>query len=171
MSAEQFPEPLQVYYQGNYIADISLPAICSSGGSGVPNLQTTGTLTIRNKGDFIQFATDLLLNPSFTWNVRTDKLRVLALGTIFDNVVLSKDISFSAFDGLPGVTITNPQFPSDSANGIALDVGTAIPSPSNLGVQLGTATFTINFMGSQSESFLKVPFHRFSPTDFVNSIA
>ncbi|GAA5951249.1 hypothetical protein JCM3765_002422 [Sporobolomyces pararoseus] len=144
----QFPEPLQVYYQGNYIADISLPAICSSGGSGVPQLKTTGTLTIHDKGKFTQFATDLLLNPSFTWNVRTDKLRVLALGTIFDNVVLSKDISFSAFDGLPGVTITNPDFPSDSPNGIALDVGTAIPSKSNLGVQLGTATFTIGFMDS-----------------------
>ncbi|GAA5937070.1 uncharacterized protein JCM15063_000146 [Sporobolomyces koalae] len=144
----EFPEPLQVYYEGNYIADIELPAICSSGGSGVPNLQTTGKLTIVNKGDFIKFATDLLLNPSFTWNVRTSKLRVLALGTIFDNVVLSKDISFSAFDGLPGVTITNPDFPSDSANGIALDVGTAIPSRSNLGVQLGTATFTINFMNT-----------------------
>ncbi|GAA5914535.1 uncharacterized protein JCM6883_003197 [Sporobolomyces salmoneus] len=145
----EFPEPLQVYYEGNYIADISLPAICSSGGSGVPNLQTTGVLTIHDKGKFTDFATDLLLNPSFTWNVRTEKLRVLALGTIFDNVVLSKDISFSAFDGLPGVTITNPDFPSDSANGIALDVGTAIPSRSNLGVQLGTATFTIGFMGSE----------------------
>lgn len=114
-------------------------------------MKTTGTLTIHDKGKFTQFATDLLLNPSFTWNVRTEKLRVLALGTIFDNVVLSKDISFSAFDGLPGVTITNPDFPSDSPNGIALDVGTAIPSKSNLGVQLGTATFTIGFMGSNSE--------------------
>jgi hypothetical protein len=143
-----------VYYEGNYIADIELPAICSSGGSGVPNLQTTGVLTIHDKGRFTAFATDLLLNPSFTWNVRTSKLRVLALGTIFDNVVLSKDISFSAFDGLPGVTITNPNFPSDSANGIALDVGTAIPSPSNLGVQLGTASFNIEFMGTDSECFL-----------------
>ncbi|GAA6063179.1 hypothetical protein JCM10212_003114 [Sporobolomyces blumeae] len=144
----EFPEPLEVYYKGNHIANIALPAICSSGGSGVPNLQTTGVLTITDKGRFTDFATDLLLNPSFTWNVRTDKLRVLALGTIFDNVVLSKDISFSAFDGLPGVTITNPDFPSDSPNGIALDVGTAIPSLSNLGVVLGTATFEASFMGT-----------------------
>ncbi|GAA5969858.1 hypothetical protein JCM21900_004182 [Sporobolomyces salmonicolor] len=145
----QFPEGLEVFYEGRHIADLSLPAICSSGGSGVPNLQTTAILTITDNTRFTSFATDLLLNPSFTWNVQTDKLRVLALGTIFDNVVLSKNVSFQGFDGLPGVVITNPDFPSDSPDGIALDVGTAIPSPSNLGVQLGTATFIVNFMGQE----------------------
>ncbi|GAA5897781.1 hypothetical protein JCM8208_000260 [Rhodotorula glutinis] len=143
----EFPEGLRVNYKGNYIADLALPPICSSGGSGVPSLTTTATLTIRNKGQFTDFATDLLLNPDFTWTVSTDKLRVYALATIFDDVTLSKDIGFRAFDGLPGVTITRPDFPRDSANGIALVTDTAIPSLSNLGVQLGTATFTASFQG------------------------
>lgn len=94
------------------------------------------------------------LARSFTWTVSTDKLRVYALATIFDDVTLSKDIGFRAFDGLPGVTITRPDFPRDSANGIALVTDTAIPSLSNLGVQLGTATFTASFQGEVGASTL-----------------
>jgi hypothetical protein len=45
------------------------------------------------------------------------------------------------------VTITRPDFPSDSPHGIALKTETAIPSLSNLGVQLGTATFIAKFEG------------------------
>ncbi|GAA6057282.1 hypothetical protein JCM3770_004534 [Rhodotorula araucariae] len=145
----EFPEGLEVFYEDQHIADLALPPICSSGGSGVPNLSTTAVLTIRDKGRFTAFATDLLLNPSFTWTVSTTKLRVLALQTIFDNVSLSKQISFQAFDGLPGVTITRPDFPRDSANGIALVTDTVIPSLSNLGVQLGTATFLASFQGEE----------------------
>lgn len=59
----EFPQGVQVIYKGNHIADLALPSICSSGGSGVPNLQTTATLTITDKGRFTGFATDLLLNP------------------------------------------------------------------------------------------------------------
>lgn len=73
----------------------------------------------------------------------------MAIGTIFDNVVLQKDVSFDAFNGLPGVTIVNPDFPrdSDSPKGIALVTDASIPSPSNLGIQLGTATFDIIYEG------------------------
>ncbi|GJN94719.1 hypothetical protein Rhopal_007810-T1 [Rhodotorula paludigena] len=132
----EFPEGLQVIYEGRHIADLSLPPICSSGGSGVPNLATTATLTIRDKG-------------RFTWTVTTDKLRVSALQTIFENVTLRKDLTFQAFNGLPGVTITRPDFPRDSENGIALVTETDIPSSSNLGVQLGTATFIASFQGTE----------------------
>lgn len=94
---------------------------------------------------------------SFTWTVSTDKLRVYALQTIFDDVTLSKDIGFRAFDGLPGVTITRPDFPRDSENGIALVTDTAIPSLSNLGVQLGRATFTASFQGETGASAVPSP--------------
>ncbi|SGY79107.1 BQ5605_C008g05044 [Microbotryum silenes-dioicae] len=142
-----FPEGVQVIFQGNYIADIALPDICSPGSTNVPNLQTTGTLTIRDLGKFTDFATYLLLNPSFTWTITTKKLRVYALQTIFDNVTLTKNITFSAFNGLPGVTIVNPDFPSDVQDGIALVTETAIPSQSNLGVNLGTVNFKAYFEG------------------------
>lgn len=82
-------------------------------------------------GRFTDFATFLLHNPSFEWTIHTDKLRVTALGTIFDNVSLSKSISFKAFNNLPGVTISNFKLPSDDpAGGIHIETDSVIPSQS-----------------------------------------
>src|ERR1700733_417744 len=78
---------------------------------------------------FTSFATFLLHNPSFEWTISTPNLQVTALGTIFNNVSLSKQVTFQAFDGLPGVTINNFQLPSDDpAGGIHIQTGTLIPS-------------------------------------------
>ena len=80
---------------------------------------------------FTEFATFLLHNSNFTWTISTSKLRLTALGTTFDNVTLSKEVSFSAFNGLPGVTISNFQLPSDDpAGGIHIETDANIPSPS-----------------------------------------
>lgn len=80
---------------------------------------------------FTVFATYLLHNPSFTWTISTDKLQVEALGTIFDNVSLKKDIQLTALNGLPGVTINNFMLPSDDpAGGIHIETDALIPSSS-----------------------------------------
>lgn len=63
----EFPEPVDVIWEGNKIAEITLPAICSTGSAGVPNLQTTANLVITDKGRFTDFAAFILLNPGFTW--------------------------------------------------------------------------------------------------------
>lgn len=79
---------------------------------------------------FTNFAIFLLQNPSFDWTISTDKLRLTALGTIFENVSLRKTVSFKAFNGLPGVTISNFRLPSDDpAGGIHIDTDSDIPSP------------------------------------------
>lgn len=65
----EFPQGVQVIWQGSHIADIALPPICSSGGVGVPNLETTGVLTISDLKRFTDFATYILLNPGFVWTV------------------------------------------------------------------------------------------------------
>ncbi|KAJ6593726.1 hypothetical protein B0H19DRAFT_32612 [Mycena capillaripes] len=145
-----FPEPLSVAWQGQTIAQIALPSVCASANTGVPNYSTSARLTITDSAKFTDFATFLLHNPEFTWTVSTSKLRLTALGTIFDNVVLSKDISFKAFNGLPGVTISNFQLPSDDpAGGIHIETDAGIPSPAQLGIDLGTVSFTSFFMGSE----------------------
>lgn len=78
---------------------------------------------------FTEFATFLLHNPSFDWTISTSKLRVTALGTIFDNISLSKVITLKAFNGIPGVIINNFQLPSDDpAGGIHIETGANIPS-------------------------------------------
>lgn len=64
-------------------------------------------------------------------------------------VVLTKNISFSAFNGLPGVSIVNPDFPGDSGSSILLVTESLIPSPSNLGIDLGTVSFVASFEGQE----------------------
>ncbi|KAJ7497141.1 hypothetical protein FB451DRAFT_1457944 [Mycena latifolia] len=145
-----FPEPLSVVWQGENIAQIALPPVCAAANTGVPDYTTSARLTITDSAKFTDFAIFLLHNPDFTWTVSTPKLRLTALGTIFDNVVLSKDISFKAFNGLPGVTISNFQLPSDDpAGGIHIETDAGIPSPAQLGIDLGTVGFTSFFMGSE----------------------
>lgn len=90
-----FPDGVSVTWQGRVIANIALPPMCSTGSIGVPNLQTSSLLTITNLDAFTDYATYILLNPSFEWTISTNTLQVEALGTIFNNVVLIKNISFT----------------------------------------------------------------------------
>ncbi|KAJ7647487.1 hypothetical protein FB45DRAFT_200334 [Roridomyces roridus] len=146
----EFPEPVNVVWQDQHIAQIALPPVCAAANTGVPDYVTSGHLTITDLDAFTDFATFLLHNPDFTWTISTPSLRVTALGTIFDNVILSKDVSFKAFNGLPGVTISNFQLPSDDpAGGIHIETDAMIPSPAQLGIDLGTVTFTASFMGTE----------------------
>lgn len=126
----EFVEPVTVTWQGKQIAEITLPDICAAADDGVPNYQAMGHLTITNQDDFTAFAGFLLHNEEFEWTISTNKLRVRALGTIFDNVVLEKTVSFKAFNNLPGVSIANFQLPSDDpAGGIHIETDVTIPSP------------------------------------------
>lgn len=86
-------------------------------------------LIVTRLNRFTSFATALLHEPTFEWTVSTSKVRLTALGTIFENVTLSKVVSFKAFNGLPGVTISNFKLPSDDpAGGIHIETDALIPS-------------------------------------------
>ncbi|KZP04128.1 hypothetical protein FIBSPDRAFT_1011937 [Athelia psychrophila] len=79
-------------------------------------------------------------------NRLTPELQVKALGTIFYDVSLSKDITLAAFNGLPGVTISNFQLPGDDpTSGITIETEAVIPSPSQLGIDLGTVGFLAHY--------------------------
>ncbi len=145
----EFPEPIQVVWQGRNIAEISLPPICSAPGIGVPNLETTGQLRITDNGAFTDFATFILLNPSFTWTISSNAVIVRALGISFSRVQLTKQISLDVFNRLPGVTIKNLDvLSSNGPNSLNYDTDASIPSPSALGVELGTTIFHVFFQGT-----------------------
>ncbi|KAF8557967.1 hypothetical protein OG21DRAFT_1504634 [Imleria badia] len=142
----EFVDPVTVNWQGNDIATISLPPVCAAANTGVPNYAAQGKLIITDQTQFTSFATYLLHNPSFDWTISTSSLRVTALGTIFDNVSLTKTITLKAFNNLPGVTISNFQLPSDDpAGGITISTDSLIPSPAQLGIDMGTVTFQAYF--------------------------
>ena len=126
----EFTEPLTVTWQGKQIATISLPSICVAANDGVPKYESSGRLVISDQDEFTSFAEFLLHNEEFEWTISTDQLRLYALGTIFDGVVLEKSVSFKAFDNLPGVSIVNFKLPSDDSDGgIHIETDATIPSP------------------------------------------
>lgn len=142
----EFVEPLTVTWQGQDIATIALPTVCSAANTGVPDYRPSGTLTITDQTSFTAYTTYLLHNPSFEWTISTSKLRLTALGTIFDNITLNKTISLKAFNNLPGVTISNFQLPSDDpAGGITIKTDSLIPSPAQVGIDLGMVGFQAYF--------------------------
>ncbi|KII92866.1 hypothetical protein PLICRDRAFT_102438 [Plicaturopsis crispa FD-325 SS-3] len=141
-----FVEGVDVTWQGNKIATIALPPACAAANAGLPEYTPKGHLTITDQDQFTTFATYLLHNEEFEWTISTDKLRLNALGTIFDNVSLSKKVSFKAFNGLPGVTISNFELPGDyPGGGITIATDADIPSPAQLGIDLGTVGFDAYF--------------------------
>lgn len=144
----EFTEPLTVTWQGRNIAKLSLPPICAFANVGVPNLVTSGRLTITNLGAFTDFATFILANPSFQWTVSSNRLTVRALQIIYSNVIISKNIDFKAFNGLPGVTTYNFDVYGETSNSLLIRTGASIPNPATLGIQLDTANFEIFFMGT-----------------------
>ncbi|KAE8229507.1 hypothetical protein CF326_g5523 [Tilletia indica] len=141
----EFLEPLTVIWQGNAIATISLPGICAEANKGVPDYRSNGRLQITDQDRFAKFATSILHTESFTWTVTTDKLRVHALGLQFDNVNLTKQVSFSAFNDLPGVKITDFTIPGQTEDSLKIQTTSIIPSKAGLGIELGDAKFDITF--------------------------
>ncbi|KAF5366753.1 hypothetical protein D9758_006528 [Tetrapyrgos nigripes] len=98
----EFTEPVKVEWEGSSIAMIELPFIIAAGGKGVPNYCPDARLIVTDQDKFTQFSIFIFTNPSFSWTIFTDKLRltVTSLGTVFENISLRKKVEFRAFDGL-----------------------------------------------------------------------
>ncbi|KAG7446409.1 uncharacterized protein BT62DRAFT_931852 [Guyanagaster necrorhizus] len=144
-----FTEPVTINWEGHDIAQIDLDSICAAANDGVPNYETRARLTITDQSQFTQFAIYLLHNEEFSWTISTDKLRLIALGTIFDDVSLEKNLTFKAFNNLPGVTISNFGLPSDDTDGgIHIETDVSVPSPSQIGIDLGTVVFQSYYEGT-----------------------
>lgn len=143
----EFPDPVAIIFQGTQIAEIALPGLCNIHDIGIPNLLTTGQLTITNQDAFTDFSYYLLTQPSFQWTLRSTTVSVRALGIKFSNVFLEKQIQLDAFNGLPGIRITSFDAPSDTDDTINIVTTAAIPSQASLGVELGKATFELFFNG------------------------
>ena len=132
----EFPGGVNVNWQGNDIAKLYLPPVCSAANEGVPNYNTKGHLKITDKGKFTSFATYLLHNPSFTWTVHSDHLRVRALNIVFNDVKISKKLTFKGFNNLRGSHIVDFKAQGQTSNAIKIYALTALPSQSNLGIQM-----------------------------------
>lgn len=148
----EFPQPIEIRWQGTLIASITLPPICTIPGQGVPDYRTAGHVTITNQDGFTRFATYILHNPDFTWDISSNVVNVLALGLTYSNVTLAKSISFKAFNGLPGVLANNFNIPREGPDYLNVSTDSYIPSPATLGIEMNTARFQLFFQGTHAGS-------------------
>jgi hypothetical protein len=144
----EFPDGVTVNFQGTDIASLTLSPICSQVPDGVPVLTNTGHLTILDQGAFANFAYYLLTEPNFQWFLHSNTVIVRALGIVFSNVILEKTIQLDAFNGIPGLRITEFSAPSDAPGQINILATTPITSLASLGVELDNASFQLFFQGS-----------------------
>lgn len=140
-----FPEPLMVRWNQDFIAIISLPPICTIPGRGVPVLLTSGQVNITDSKSFTDFASYILHNEQFTWEISSPNVTVIALGVTFSEVNLVKNVTFRAFNGLPGVSTNSFDVPGEGDDFLEIAVGAVIPSSSSLGIELNTARFQLLF--------------------------
>ena len=132
----EFPDGVIVNWEGNDIAKIHLPPVCSAANVGVPNYRTKGHLKITDKAKFTAFTTYILHNPTFSWTIHSDHLRVRSLNIVFSDVKISKKLDFKAFNNLRGSRILDFKAQGQTSNAIKIYALTALPSPANLGIQL-----------------------------------
>ncbi|KAF7727125.1 hypothetical protein EC973_007986 [Apophysomyces ossiformis] len=162
----KFQNPIQVYYNNTLLGNITLPDTSIAGGSG--QLDATTPFLIQDPSYFAAFARDMLATKSFSWTMK-GKLDITALsryvyfaiaGISWVSLLTNSPIELlrsiltnplplmASMDGFPQVNIKSFQLPSDAAGGgINVELGTALVSPSPIGVQLGTIKMSIGYDG------------------------
>lgn len=167
----EFPDGLLIDFEGTDIATLALPPLCASPPDGIPVLTSQGQLTIKDESAFEDFTYKLLTEPNFQWRLHSDTVVVRALGIKFSEVQLEKTIQLDAFNGLPGITISEFETTGDGDKRINIATTAQIPSPASLGVELGAASFELYFQGSDvgtiTSSYLFLTAKATTPADFT----
>ncbi|CAO3610280.1 unnamed protein product [Cunninghamella blakesleeana] len=139
----EFPTPLSVQWQNKNIGSASMPAIKASAEQGGADFNVPSQFTISDQGSMQEFASFMINQPEFVWNISSNDVSVTALGFTFKGIKLSKSVTLKGCNGFKNaVTINSFNLPSnDPAGGITLIADTTITNPSQVGFQLGSAAF------------------------------
>ncbi|RCI03191.1 hypothetical protein CU098_005823 [Rhizopus stolonifer] len=145
-AAISFPTPLTVYWQGSALGTVSMPEIQAKAGLGA-SFDVTGTFTLSDKDYMAKFATYLINNEDFKWEIITKDVSVNALGFTFTGISMDKFVTLSGCNGFKdAVTIQSFDLPSnDPDGGITLTAQTTIKNPSQVGFNLSGVTFESYF--------------------------
>ncbi|KAI9255982.1 hypothetical protein BY458DRAFT_558480 [Sporodiniella umbellata] len=143
----KFHNPIQVLYNDTTLGEIYLYNDTSiSGGHGTLNAITP--FIIKDTNAFSAFTKDMLAVKEFAWTL-VGKLDITALSRTA-TVDLNKKVYLNGMNGFPNVRISSFQLPGNGPNdeGIQVELGTVLTSPSPIGVQLGTIQLQIGYQGA-----------------------
>ncbi|KAI8070949.1 hypothetical protein BC940DRAFT_345179 [Gongronella butleri] len=145
-AAISFPSPLSVRFQGKEIGLASMPTVQAAAGQGaqfdVPsNFQITDGEGMQN------FASYMINNEEFVWEIVSSDVSVNALGFTFTNISMNKFVTIKGCNGFKnGVVINSFDLPrNDPAGGITLTTATSITNPSQVGFSLQSVNFLAFF--------------------------
>ncbi|OZJ03376.1 hypothetical protein BZG36_04495 [Bifiguratus adelaidae] len=141
-----FPNPINVQWEGNNLGSLTLDSVYVSGGGG--SFTQTKQFNVTDQNTFANFTKYLVNAETFTWDLST-KINLIALGRSIDNLDMQKSITLNGINGFPGVKVLNFSAPNDSSDGgINIQIETLLSNPSSLQMQLGTIALAISFNGT-----------------------
>ncbi|SAM05156.1 hypothetical protein [Absidia glauca] len=138
-----FPSPLTVRWQGRTLGTATMPAIQALADKGA-QFDVPSTLVITDQDAMQDFATYMINNEDFVWDIVSDDVAVTALGFTFTGIKMEKFVTLKGANGFKGaVTINQFNLPSNEPNndGITLIADTTIVNPSQVGFNLNTVAF------------------------------
>ncbi|KAI7857202.1 hypothetical protein BDC45DRAFT_501916 [Circinella umbellata] len=141
-AAIAFPDPLTVYWEGKELGKVGMPTINSKADVGA-QFDVTGVMSVADQGTMGEFASYMINNKDFKWNIRTNGVSVTALGFTFTGISMDKYVTLLGCNSFKdAVVIESFDLPSNHPDGgITLTANTFITNPSQVGFSLSGAEF------------------------------
>lgn len=144
-----FPSPLTVSWQGKKLGSVSMQAIQAKPDAGA-SFDVTGDFSVSSTESMSAFATYMLNNEGFTWDITSQDVSVNALGFTFNNIKMEKFVKLSGANGFKdAVKVNKFDLPSNTEDnkGIVITVDSTISNPSQIGFSLSSVSFETFFNG------------------------
>ncbi|KAI8340946.1 hypothetical protein BC941DRAFT_347764 [Chlamydoabsidia padenii] len=138
-----FPTPLTIRWQGKTLGTATMPALQAIADQGA-KFDVPSNFVITDQGAMQEFASYMINNEEFVWDITSDDVSVTALGFTFTGIKMEKFVTLKGANGFKNaVTISNFTLPGDAPNngGILLVADTTIVNPSQVGFNLNSVSF------------------------------
>ncbi|KAI9022193.1 hypothetical protein CLU79DRAFT_702427 [Phycomyces nitens] len=143
-----FPQGLTVAWQGKALGTVSMAMIETKPDEGA-QFNLPGEFTITDQNAMAEFASYLINNKDFIWDIYTNSVSVNALGFTFGDIHMEKFITLSGTNGFKDAVVINSfDLPSNDPNGgITLTAKSTIKNPSQVGFNLNGVSFNAYYDG------------------------
>ncbi|KAI8149170.1 hypothetical protein BJV82DRAFT_209695 [Fennellomyces sp. T-0311] len=164
-----FPELLNVYWEGRELGKVAMPTITTQANVGA-QFDVLGDFTISDAGAMGDFAGYMINNEKFVWNIRTGGVTVTAIGYTFTGISMDKFVTLDGCNAFRDAVLINSfDLPSNHPDGgITLNADTSINNPSQIGFSLSGASFTAYYRDVELGPLASVGAANFAPKALSN---
>ncbi|KAI9306100.1 hypothetical protein BJ944DRAFT_178845 [Cunninghamella echinulata] len=137
-----FPTPLTIRWGGKVIGTATMPPVQAIADQGA-QFDVKSNFVITDQDAMKDFATYMINNEEFIWDIVSNDVAVTALGFTFTGIKMEQFVTIKGCNGYKdAVTINGFDLPAnDPAGGITLITNTTIVNPSQVGFSLNSVGF------------------------------